>query len=331
MNLERNQLLQWYKKNYRKLPWRETTDPYKIWISEIMCQQTRVAAVLSYYAKFLERFPDVHTLAEAKEEDVLELWTGLGYYSRARNIHKAAKLFSKTGFPQSYVELIDYPGLGDYTSRAISSFAFQEKVGVLDGNVIRFLSRYYGAAEEHWTTAGKSNLQEIADHWAQESPEIVNQAMMEIGANLCLAQNPHCLLCPLQKTCIAKQHQISEFLPLKKPKTQKEFWHIHFYMIQQNGLFGLTKENDLPILKAQFLPPAFGRKLNHKPKIEGAKKHFVTHHNLFVTHENIDLSPSKMQSYLEDKRIKSEDILWVEEKDLTKHCQSSLVQKILFS
>ena len=116
MNLERNQLLQWYKKNYRKLPWRETTDPYKIWISEIMCQQTRVAAVLSFYAKFLERFPDVHTLAEAKEEDVLELWTGLGYYSRARNIHKAAKLFSKTGFPQSYVELIDYCLL--YTSDA---------------------------------------------------------------------------------------------------------------------------------------------------------------------------------------------------------------------
>lgn len=327
--LERKNLLTWYQKNYRKLPWRETKDPYRIWISEIMCQQTRVAAVIEYYKKFMNRFPDVEALATAPESDVLEHWAGLGYYSRARNIHKAAKQFVVTGFPQSWEELIQYPGLGDYTSRAISSFSFQEKVGVLDGNVVRFLSRFYGAAEEVWTSIGKKHLQQFADVWAQERPELVNQAMMEIGATICLPTSPHCTICPVRESCVAREHQITELLPLKKQKRAEEKWSIHFELVKKGNLIAITKQHDLPVLKSQYFPVCKSRKLDTEPGSKALFQHSVTHHKFYVFREIIDLNKPKMRKYWETRQTELKDLLWVSEKDIKKYCQSSLVQKLL--
>lgn len=327
--LERTLLLNWYKKNYRKLPWRDTRDPYYIWISEIMCQQTRVAAVIGYFNKFINRFPNVHELARSPESDVLEHWAGLGYYSRARNIHKSAKLFSENGFPSSWKELIEYPGLGDYTSRAISSFSFHEKVGVLDGNVVRYLSRFYGAAEEMWTRQGKENLQGMADEWAQESPELVNQAMMEIGATICLPKNPHCTICPIQTKCVSRNHNLADFLPLKKSKKQEEKWKLDFELFIDGEKLAITKNHGLPVLKSQYFPYCSSSKLTQEPDEKALFQHSVTHHKFYVFRRIIDLDKPEMRKYWERRQSDLEGLVWVQKKDLKKYCQSSLVQKLL--
>ena len=161
---DQKNLIAWYQKNKRVLPWRASQDPYKIWISEVMLQQTTVTAVIPYYEKFLKLFPTVQKLAAATIEDVYEMWAGLGYYSRARNLHKSAVLLSEmilsgNGFPQSYQQLLELPGFGPYTARAVSSLAFGEKTGVLDGNVIRVLSRKYGIDSDWWQTVARNDLQ----------------------------------------------------------------------------------------------------------------------------------------------------------------------------
>lgn len=328
---ERKQLLSWYRKNYRKLPWRESKDPYQIWISEIMCQQTRVAAVIPYFNRFLKHFPNLESLANAKEEEVLEQWTGLGYYSRARNIHRAAKELNKTGFPKSYQNLLDYPGIGDYSARAISSFAFQEKVGVVDGNVVRFLSRYYGLATESWTSEGKKLFQEIADTWAQESPEIVNQATMEIGANLCLPKNPHCNICPLFDDCVARNFKLQEYLPLKKTKTKEEIWKVEFFLFETEDSVAITKDHSLPVLKSQFFPPCQATKLKKEPVDKALFKHAVTHHKFYVFAHRFDLGGAPMQEYKNKNFDMLEGAIWVKKVELKKYCQSSMVQKLLES
>jgi A/G-specific adenine glycosylase len=328
---EREKLLSWYQKNYRKLPWRESKDPYQIWISEIMCQQTRVAAVIPYYERFMKRFPTLESLANAKEQEVLEQWTGLGYYSRARNIHRAAKELNKTGFPKSYFDLLDYPGIGDYSSRAISSFAFQEKVGVVDGNVVRFFSRLYGAAYEAWTTEGKKAFQEIADEWAQSSPELVNQATMEIGANLCLPQNPHCNICPLFNNCVAREFKLQEFLPLKKQKTKEELWEIEFFLFEKEDSIAITKDHNLPVLKSQFFPPCKTAKLEAEPSRKALFKHAVTHHKFYVFAHRFDLGAQPMREYNNKNFDMLEGAIWVKKAELKKYCQSSMVQKLLES
>lgn len=163
----RADLVDWYHQNKRELPWRQSRDAYRIWISEVMLQQTTTQAVIPYYEKFLTRFPKLNDLAAAPESEVLKYWAGLGYYSRARNLHKAAKRLNETGFPKTAAELIEYPGFGPYTSRAVSSLAFDEPVGVLDGNVIRILSRVDGKAYEWWNKQDRQTLQERADELVQ--------------------------------------------------------------------------------------------------------------------------------------------------------------------
>ena len=189
-------LSKWYKKNLRPLPWRKDKDPYKIWISEIMLQQTTTTAVAPFFNRFIKKFPNVKTLAHAEIEDIYECWSGLGYYSRARNIHKAAKLIIKLKkFPQNYQELIQLPGIGPYTSRAIASIAFDEPVGVIDGNVIRVLTRKYNLPIEWWKTKERDLLQTIVDTYMHsQSPGMMNQAIMELGSTICTPKNPKCIL-----------------------------------------------------------------------------------------------------------------------------------------
>ena len=216
------QLLGWFRQFQRDLPWRRTQDPYRIWLSEIMLQQTRVAAAIPYYERFLKRFPDVRTLAEAPEEEVLRLWAGLGYYSRARNLQKAAhQIVAKHAgqFPNHRDDTLALPGIGNYTAAAILSIAFGEKLAVLDGNVARVLARLGAVRGDLRESRRWQELQETADAYLDsESPGDWNQAMMELGATLCTPKSPQCLLCPVAQFCKGRKLGIAESLPEKRKK-----------------------------------------------------------------------------------------------------------------
>ena len=218
----RKQLLGWFRQFQRDLPWRRTKDPYCIWLSEIMLQQTRVAAAIPYYERFLQRFPDVHALAAAPQEEVLLLWSGLGYYSRARNLQKAAQqIVAKHGgqFPMRWDDTLALPGIGNYTAAAILSIAFGEKHAVLDGNVARVLARLGAIHGDLRESQRWQELQETADRLLEpKSPCDWNQAMMELGATLCTPKSPQCLLCPVAQSCEGRRLGIAESLPEKRRK-----------------------------------------------------------------------------------------------------------------
>lgn len=276
-------LLEWYKTASRPLPWRENRDPYRIWISEVMLQQTTVAAVLPYYERFLARFPTLEYLAHAELENVLELWSGLGYYSRARNLHAAAKDIASSSFPKSYQELSLLPGFGPYISRAVSSIAFDEPVAAIDGNLIRVLSRIFGLKVEFWTTKGRNELQKVGDEimkWGSSS--ILNQALMDLGSDICAKQNPRCALCPMARVCVANKRQIQNQIPLGKPRKKNEIWQWTPEITKRDGKILLQQNKTLPFLKNQWLFPGFGKKLAKRPKKFGYK-HVVTHYEIFVT------------------------------------------------
>lgn len=277
-------LIEWYLKNQRPLPWRENKNPYFIWISEVMLQQTTVQAVIPFFLRFKNRFPTVQTLAQAPLADVLEMWAGLGYYSRARNLHKAAQEITRLGrFPQTYQELIVLPGFGDYTARAVSSIAFGEAVGVVDGNVIRILSRLYGQGYESWKREDKKTLQEKADELVQSTDSaIVNQAMMELGATVCTPTSPSCTLCPWLRQCQANKLNLISKLPVKKLKRTPEFIAIEMNLIFNDQHIALIENTDLPFLKQMLLPPMKITKLTQKPK-KFHFQHSITHYKIFVT------------------------------------------------
>jgi A/G-specific adenine glycosylase len=218
----RKQLLGWFRQFQRDLPWRRTSDPYRIWLSEIMLQQTRVAAAIPYYEQFLERFPDVHSLAAAPQEEVLRLWSGLGYYSRARNLQKAAQqIVAKHGgqFPAHLEEALALPGIGNYTAAAILSIAFKQRHAVLDGNVARVLARLNAIRGDIRESQRWRHLQETADALLEpKSPGDWNQAMMELGATLCTPKSPQCLLCPVAQFCEGRKLALAESLPEKRKK-----------------------------------------------------------------------------------------------------------------
>src|SRR5579864_5615495 len=218
----RKQLLRWFREFQRDLPWRRTKDPYRIWLSEIMLQQTRVAAVIPYYQRFLERFPDIHALATAPQEEVLRLWSGLGYYSRARNLHRAAQqMLAKHGgaFPRDTAQALELSGIGQYTAAAILSIAYGTEHAVLDGNVARVLARIFAVRGDLRDTKRWQGLQTQANTLLdRKSPGDWNQAMMELGATLCTPRVPQCLLCPVALFCRARKLGIAESLPAKRKK-----------------------------------------------------------------------------------------------------------------
>ena len=216
----RRRLLDWYDRARRDLPWRRTSDPYAIWISEIMLQQTRVATVLPYYERWLRRFPDVQSLIDAPEEDVLRLWSGLGYYSRARNLHQAAK---QTGgqFPSGYEAIRGLAGVGDYTAAAIASIAFGRPHAAVDGNVLRVVSRLTNDSGDIGSTVTRQRLSQAADRLLDKKrPGLFNQAMMDLGATVCLPKNPRCLVCPVAELCEARKQGTQHELPVKLRRTE---------------------------------------------------------------------------------------------------------------
>jgi len=233
-----NTLIRWYKKNYRPLPWRGQNDPYKIWISEIILQQTRIEQGTAYYFRFLEAFPDLQSLAAAPVEKVLRLWQGLGYYSRARNLHHTAQNIADKHnyqFPQTYNELIKLKGIGPYTAAAIASIAFGQQVPVVDGNVARWISRIYGVSEPVNTPSGQKAIFEIARELiAGQEASTFNQAMMEMGALVCKPQ-PDCAACPLREWCYAYQNNLTSQLPVKTPKKKAIDRFFNYFVFQHTS------------------------------------------------------------------------------------------------
>lgn len=231
-----NALIDWYVNNHRELPWRNTTDPYKIWLSEIILQQTRVMQGLPYYQKFVETFPTVQSLAQAEEKAVLRLWQGLGYYSRARNLHKCARTIVNEHygkFPSTFQSLQRLPGIGPYTAAAIASFAFNEAVPVIDGNVFRVLARVFGIEDDIAGHDARSVFFAKASQLIDpDRPGDFNQAIMELGATCCTPANPRCVECPLQKICVARRHEIQHLLPVKSKKTTVRKRYLHYFVIK---------------------------------------------------------------------------------------------------
>ncbi len=245
-------LLEWYRHGHRDLPWRSTRDPYRIWVSEIMCQQTQVDTVAPRYERFLKRFSSVQELAAVREEEVCEEWAGLGYYSRARNLHRAARMVVEEMdgvMPESAATLRRLPGVGRYTAGAIASIAHGERAAVVDGNVGRVLSRLFELAEVPTSPAGQKRLWEIAESMVPaESPGDFNQALMELGATVCTPKKPSCLVCPVRAHCAAQQNGTVERYPSPKPRAKRKEMHVAFAWVEleegglwlsQRGLEGL--------------------------------------------------------------------------------------------
>lgn len=249
-------LATWYESNHRILPWRETTNPYHIWISEIILQQTRVEQGLEYYLRFIHRFPTVETLAAAQEDEVLRLWQGLGYYSRARNLHKAAQqivynaqcTMRHADFPHTYEALRQLPGVGDYTAGAIASFAYNLPHPALDGNVYRVLARLTNSDVAFDTTSGKKYFHQIAeDLLDRHNPRLFNSAIMEFGALYCVPQHPDCAHCPLQVYCQAFTHNTVDLLPVRKPRPKiKDRYLIYsIYLCGNRTLIHQRQDKDI--------------------------------------------------------------------------------------
>lgn len=297
-------IIQWYQAHYRDLPWRHTLDPYRIWLSEVILQQTRVAQGLPYYHRFVEAFPTVHDLAEASEQQVLRLWQGLGYYSRARNLHACAKTIVADydgKFPESYQELIKLKGVGAYTAAAIASFAFNETVPVVDGNVYRVLSRVFGIKDDILSTTGQKKFRKVADQLVPEGKaNVYNQAIMEFGALQCTPTTPACLLCPVVDHCYAYQHGKQKELPVKIKKTKVRRRYLHYLVVKMDGQLLMKQrqgkdiwtglydfyliETDQPQDWEQLEEPFLAELLQQSPKVEKSKpyQHQLSHQQLHV-------------------------------------------------
>ncbi|SRX73249.1 A/G-specific adenine glycosylase [Aequorivita antarctica] len=292
-----NKLISWYLQNKRELPWRNTANPYHIWLSEIMLQQTRVLQGLPYYLKFVEAYPKVEDLAKAPEDEVLKLWQGLGYYSRARNLHTTAKMVSEEMngvFPDNHKNLLKLKGVGDYTASAIASICFNKPEAVVDGNVYRVLSRVFGISTPINTSTGQKEFKQLAQQLIDEKqPGTFNQAIMEFGARYCVPQNPDCGNCIFNDNCVAFQQKKVAELPVKikaKP-VKKRFFN---YLV-------ILSENERTILQ-QRMGKGIWHKLYEFPLIE--------------TSEEVNLSTLKKLQQFQDfaKKINIETISLFNEK-----------------
>ncbi len=243
----------WYRQNHRDLPWRNTVEPYRIWISEIILQQTRVVQGLDYYRRFIERFPDVLTLADAQEEEVLKYWQGLGYYSRARNLHTAAKQIKELHngiFPDEYEQILRLKGVGEYTAAAIASFAYNLPYAVLDGNVYRVLSRVFGIEIPINTPKAKKEFSALAQGLLDKNnPSLHNNAIMELGALQCVPSSPDCDRCPLAEKCVAFADGKVQNLPVKEKKNAVKERFFHYFFVENDDFVYIKKREGKDIWK----------------------------------------------------------------------------------
>ncbi|MDB5131864.1 MAG: A/G-specific adenine glycosylase [Mucilaginibacter sp.] len=313
-----DELLRWYQQNKRDLPWRDTTDAYVIWLSEIILQQTRVDQGLPYFNRFIEKYPNVACFAAASEDEILKLWQGLGYYSRGRNMLKTARQVQELyngKFPQNYAELVKLKGVGPYTASAISSFSANEARAVVDGNVYRVLARYFGIDEPINSPQGIKAFQAIADNLLnRKQPGIHNQAMMEFGATLCTPKNPACGICPVRAGCYAFINNAIKTLPvkLKKGKVRDRFFNYFLFTDEHTVLLNKRGEKDiwanmydLPLIETLSLFTSkellalpivtqfFGTNINIL-EFSQVKIHLLTHQRLHVRLIRLQNKPVKL-------------------------------------
>ena len=323
-------LLQWFKNNGRCLPWRDTNDAYAIWLSEVILQQTRIAQGLSYWQHFMEQWPTVNELAAATEDEVLKAWQGLGYYSRARNLHTAAQqVVELGGFPQTFKGLKALKGVGDYTAAAIASIAFGEPVAVVDGNVYRVLSRYYGIETPIDSTDGKKEFQTLAQSLLPTGePADYNEAIMDFGAIQCTPSSPHCNTCPLCETCIAFREQRVNELPIKSKKVKQRERHLTYLYIEYGDEIAIHQRGAGDIWQGlwefplpELLAPSIGDRWETEAQLlRKGMKHVLTHQILLA------------DFYLWQPKVRPQlpsDFIWIDKQDLEKYALPRLIEILL--
>ncbi len=323
-------LLEWYATNGRELPWRQTKNPYAIWLSEVILQQTRVSQGKSYWQKFMRQWHNVEALANATEDEVLKAWQGLGYYSRARNLHKAAQqVVALGGFPTNYKDLKMLKGVGDYTAAAIASIAFNEVVAVVDGNVYRVLSRYFGIDTPIDSTIGKKQFAMLAQELiARDQPATYNQAIMDFGALQCVPSRPECDVCPLQDTCVAFREERIDSLPIKVKKVkQRERFFDYVYIqcheevaIHQRGAGdiwqGLWELPQVSVIPLQEQKKFFEASIVVCNKV----KHILTHQIIYA-----DL----LLWITDTKPTLPADYIWINKSDVALYALPRLIELLL--
>jgi A/G-specific adenine glycosylase len=337
------EIIAWYKNNFRDLPWRSTKDPYKIWLSEIILQQTQVVQGLAYYERFISQFPDIQSLALAEQKSVLKLWQGLGYYSRARNLHKTAQIIVNQYngvFPDQYKEILKLPGIGPYTAAAILSFAFDQAFPCLDGNVYRVLSRIYGIESPIDDTKSRPEYMAILEAWIQgQKPSLFNNAIMEFGAMMCKPDAPKCSECPVAINCKALKLSAVQKLPIKAKTIKKRLRFFNYFYIQQNGQIAIRKriEKDiwqglyeLPlieskhVLKANEMGDVLGdlivNRCNRMELVFEAK-HVLTHQTLEAQFWSIEVEGQI--------KVLDESVIWVPINEIQNYPVSVLIEKFL--
>ena len=308
-------IAEWYRLNLRSLPWRSTKNPYFIWLSEIILQQTKVNQGLNYYTKFINNYPTIFDLANASEQDILNDWQGLGYYSRARNLHATAKFIAfdlKGVFPNTYEEIIKLKGVGEYTAAAISSFAFDLSYSVVDGNVYRVLSRVFDIDIPIDSSEGKKYFAELAKELlSNNDPSIHNQSIMEFGAIQCLPKNPLCDICPLYDKCLSRIHNLITERPRKSLKIKVKNRYFNYLIFNKNSQFIIKKREDNDIWKHLYEFPLvetdsdvakdemdeiFNKMLGFTPSDYSEKVlHILSHQKIKACFYYFDKFPTKME------------------------------------
>lgn len=306
-------IISWYHQNKRDLPWRNSTDPYLIWLSEIILQQTRVDQGLSYFNKFIEKYPNVTSLAEAPEQEILKLWQGLGYYSRARNLHFTAKFISSElngVFPQEHDDILNLKGVGEYTAAAISSFSYNHSYPVIDGNVYRVLSRIFGIKDPIDSGKGKKVFKELANELIDSNnPAIYNQSIMELGALQCTPKKPNCEDCPFLLECYAYKNKLITELPIKEKKIKQRDRYFNYLVIIDNDKIYLRERTakdiwiglyDFPLIETKA-PIDIFEEINEtfseaeltfiSKSVE--PKHILSHQKIYATFWLVSVANSK--------------------------------------
>lgn len=320
-----SKLLQWFRENGRSLPWRETRDPYAIWLSEIILQQTRIQQGMAYWERFMARWPRVEDLAAATEDEVLREWQGLGYYSRARNLHTAARQIVEMGrFPESLDEIRKLKGVGDYTAAAIGSIAFDLPAAVVDGNVYRVLARHFGIELPINTTEGRKTFTAMAQELlpAKEASAF-NQAMMDFGAIQCTPRSPRCLLCPFAETCVALREGRVEALPVKLRTMKMKTRHMQYVYIRCQGFTAIHRRGSGDIWQGLWEPLLIEDEpltIDNLKCLKRGVKHLLTHRILLAdfylleTEQRPELPPG---------------FIWIPEDDIEHYGVPRLVEMLL--
>lgn len=316
-------IIKWYQENKRELPWRKEKNPYTIWLSEIMLQQTRIEAVKQYYKRFLEELPTIQDLAEVEEEKLLKLWEGLGYYNRARNLKKAAQMIQEKyhgQMPRHYQQLIELPGIGEYTAGAISSIAYDEQVPAVDGNVLRVVSRLIGSKRDVLDSKTKKEFTLSLKEIMPERAGDFNEGLMELGELICIPNGePLCEKCPLQEICEANNKNLTDEIPVRNQKINRKKEKKTVFLLEFEGKIAIRKREEKGLLANMYEFPNSNQKITKK-EIEKVLKNWKltanqiekigTHHHIF-SHVEWDMIGYKVQV-----TSKNQEFIWAEKEEI---------------